>query len=84
MIKVECESCKAPYELDERRIPDKGMKMRCPKCGTSFTVTKSGGTTPAGAAAPAAPPPPASGAIAPPPAVGKGTMLGHAAPAAPL
>ena len=85
MIKVECVSCKAPYELDERRIPEKGMKMRCPKCGTSFGVTKHGVSSDAGAAAPPriAPPPP----IAPPPAVGaaavpKGTMLGMQAPPA--
>jgi predicted Zn finger-like uncharacterized protein len=74
MIKVECVSCKAPYELDERRIPEKGMKMRCPKCGTSFNVTRSGvatGAAPSQAIAPpiAAPlpiaaPPPA--AVAPP------------------
>jgi len=36
MIKVECVSCKSPYDVDERRIPEKGMKMRCPKCSTSF------------------------------------------------
>ena len=42
MIKVECESCKANYELDERRIPPGGMKMRCPKCGTSFDVSAGG------------------------------------------
>ena len=28
MIKVECVSCKSPYDVDERRIPEKGMKMR--------------------------------------------------------
>jgi predicted Zn finger-like uncharacterized protein len=38
MIKVECVSCKSPYDVDERRIPEKGMKMRCPKCNTSFMV----------------------------------------------
>lgn len=38
MIKVACESCKASYELDPRRIPPTGMKMRCPRCGTSFSV----------------------------------------------
>jgi predicted Zn finger-like uncharacterized protein len=94
MIKVECVSCKAPYELDERRIPEKGMKMRCPKCGTSFNVTRQGvasGAAPSQAIAPplavpapiAAPPPAA--AIAPPVAAGgipKGTMLGHQMPAA--
>lgn len=38
MLKVECESCKAPYQIDERRVPAGGMKMRCPKCGHSFMV----------------------------------------------
>lgn len=42
MVKVECESCKAPYQVDERRIPAGGLKMRCPKCGHSFTVTLPG------------------------------------------
>jgi len=94
MIKVECVSCKAPYELDERRIPEKGMKMRCPKCGTSFNVTRQGVASgaapsqaiapPLAAPAPIAAPPPAA-AIAPPVAAGgipKGTMLGHQMPAA--
>jgi len=93
MIKVECVSCKAPYELDERRIPEKGMKMRCPKCGTSFNVTRQGVASgaaasqaiapPLAAPAPIAAPPPAA-AIAPPVAAGgipKGTMLGHQMPA---
>ena len=39
MLKVECESCKAPYQIDERRVPATGLKMRCPKCGHSFLVT---------------------------------------------
>ena len=38
MFKVECPGCKAPYQVDERRIPASGLKMRCPKCGTSFKV----------------------------------------------
>src|ERR1700691_6162018 len=38
MLKVECEACKAPYQVDERRIPPTGLKMRCPKCGHAFTV----------------------------------------------
>lgn len=38
MLKVECESCKAPYQLDERRIPPTGLKMRCPRCGHAFLV----------------------------------------------
>jgi cellulose synthase operon protein C len=38
MFKVECPGCKAPYQVDERRVPSTGLKMRCPKCGTSFQV----------------------------------------------
>ncbi|MFO0614757.1 MAG: zinc-ribbon domain-containing protein [Polyangiaceae bacterium] len=60
MVKVECEGCKAPYEIDERRIPASGLKMRCPKCGTSVLVQKPGGAAPAPAAPPRKPPPPAA------------------------
>lgn len=38
MFKVECPGCKAPYQVDERRVPPSGLKMRCPKCGTTFKV----------------------------------------------
>ena len=38
VFQVECESCRAPYQIDERRVPPTGLKMRCPKCGHSFTV----------------------------------------------
>lgn len=38
MLKVECESCKAPYQIDEKRIPPQGLKMRCPRCGHAFVV----------------------------------------------
>src|SRR5688500_2213740 len=38
MFKVECTGCNAPYEVDERRDPSRVLTMRCPKCGTSFTV----------------------------------------------
>jgi predicted Zn finger-like uncharacterized protein len=54
MLKVECEACKAPYQIDERRVPPAGLKMRCAKCGHSFLVTSSG------VAAPAPQPPPAA------------------------
>lgn len=38
MFKVECPGCNAPYQVDERRVPSSGLKMRCPKCGASFQV----------------------------------------------
>lgn len=72
MLKVECESCKAPYQVDERRVPPTGLKMRCPKCGHTFLVTDpSKGGAPAGADAGAAP----KGAPSPK----KATMMGFGA-----
>ena len=32
----------AEYNLDDSRIPSGGMQLRCPKCGTTFQVTKQG------------------------------------------
>src|ERR1019366_6974043 len=66
MLKVECESCKAPYQIDERRVPPTGLKMRCPKCGHSFLVTNP--NAPAAPARPGAPPGP--------PRAPKPTMVG--------
>src|SRR5579859_1578359 len=96
MLKVECESCKAPYQIDERRVPPAGLKMRCPKCGHSFLVSNpsAGGgagagaspATPAAAAAGKAPPPPkpACGPFAAPSGASamKRTMMGVAPPPA--
>jgi predicted Zn finger-like uncharacterized protein len=82
MFKVECPGCKAPYQVDERRIPSNGLKMRCPKCGTSFKVDppsdarRTGPTPVLGGVlgvADSVPPP----ALAPPEPT-KGTMLGVA------
>jgi len=50
MFKVECLGCQAPYQVDEKRVPDKGLKMRCPKCGTSFRVEPPAGSTGTGGA----------------------------------
>src|SRR5215471_10862064 len=96
MFRVECPGCKAPYQVDERRVPQSGLKMRCPKCGTSFQVdpppadprTPSSANTVLGASLgfdarhDSVPPP----AIQPRPAVPqrkpplKGTMIGVAPP----
>jgi predicted Zn finger-like uncharacterized protein len=50
MVNVECPGCSAPYSVAEKRIPEGGLKMRCPKCGDSFVVQR-----PAGAGAPPSP-----------------------------
>src|SRR6185369_9621419 len=73
MITVACISCSHQYPLDERRLPATGLKMRCPKCGTTFLVFPDGRTTEAPAAKPATlagpkvpPPGPAKPLVAPP------------------
>ncbi|MBX3251942.1 MAG: zinc-ribbon domain-containing protein [Myxococcales bacterium] len=68
MIQVQCPSCAAPYDLDERRLPASGVRMRCPKCGESFHVGKDGSV-----GAPGAAPGAASVRSAHPTAVGVGT-----------
>src|ERR1700712_4467353 len=95
MFKVECPGCKAPYQVDERRIPSSGLKMRCPKCGTSFKVdpptdTRRSGPSPAlggafGVSDGEPAPPPALSAPAPRPAAAnlRGTIVGVAPAAAP-
>ncbi len=42
MVKGACDGCKAPYQIDERRIPASGLKMRCSKCGKSLVILKDG------------------------------------------
>jgi cellulose synthase operon protein C len=39
MFRVECSSCRAAYQVDERRVPAKGLMMKCPKCRASFLVS---------------------------------------------
>jgi predicted Zn finger-like uncharacterized protein len=51
MRKVNCEACGTAYDVDPRRIPPNGMKMRCPACGASVHVMPLGTE---GAAAPRA------------------------------
>ena len=82
MLKVECESCRAPYQIDERRVPAAGLKMRCPKCGHSFVVNNPNAAKPAGPPAP--PPKPTVGpqaTAASPKKVPQRTIVGIAPPA---
>lgn len=85
MFKVECPGCKANYNVDERRVPPtSGMKMRCPKCSTTFMVRRPGDgddlPAVAGADLPAvrsaAPSAPAAQAAPPPARARKQTVLG--------
>jgi predicted Zn finger-like uncharacterized protein len=51
MIKVSCPSCNASYDVDEHRLPDDGLRMRCPKCSESFQVHRDGSTAKSGGGA---------------------------------
>ena len=42
MIKIQCPSCAASYELDEKRMPSVGLNMRCPQCTEVFRVHADG------------------------------------------
>jgi predicted Zn finger-like uncharacterized protein len=64
MLKVECEACKAPYQVDERRVLPGGLKMRCPKCGHTFVVNNPN-APPAPPAVPKQTLPGAFGSVAP-------------------
>ena len=50
---VQCDNCKAKFNLADEKITDKGLKVRCSKCKTVFVAKR-----PAAESAPAAPPPP--------------------------
>ncbi len=65
-MRVTCPSCQATYNLDERRIPPGGAKLKCTKCQNIFPIQP----TPAGAVPlpssspqPPAPRRPADGAV---------------------
>lgn len=68
MHRVECESCKASYQVDERRIPANGLKMRCPKCGHTFIVKLENGAAVVKNIKGSSPPPAAGSKPEPPPA----------------
>ncbi len=75
MFKVDCPGCNAPYQVDERRVPQTGLKMRCPKCGTSFQVNKPGAEAGAPKQQPARPSPGLRGTM-----IGVASQRGGATP----
>jgi predicted Zn finger-like uncharacterized protein len=78
-MKVVCPHCRASYGIDDRRIPDKGLNVRCPKCRDTFPVRK---TAAAEAAVPLPAPPVAAPAVSPEPQRASAVPL--PAPSAPL
>lgn len=39
-MKVQCSNCKAVYQIDESKIPEKGAYVTCSKCKTRFHIKK--------------------------------------------
>ncbi len=39
---IQCPSCKTRFRFDERKITDKGLKVKCAKCSTKFIIMADG------------------------------------------
>jgi predicted Zn finger-like uncharacterized protein len=37
---IQCEQCRTKFKLDDSKVPDKGVKVRCAKCKLVFSVAK--------------------------------------------
>jgi predicted Zn finger-like uncharacterized protein len=37
---IQCDQCKTKFRLDDAKVPDKGVKVRCAKCKNIFLVQK--------------------------------------------
>jgi predicted Zn finger-like uncharacterized protein len=40
IMKVECPKCKATYKVDENKLPDEGVTVKCKKCQNQFFIEK--------------------------------------------
>jgi predicted Zn finger-like uncharacterized protein len=41
-MKVQCSNCEAVYQIDDSKIPEKGIHATCKKCKTRFHIQKKG------------------------------------------
>ncbi|MBL8953939.1 MAG: zinc-ribbon domain-containing protein, partial [Myxococcaceae bacterium] len=66
-MKATCPSCNAHLNIDDKKIPAGGARIKCPTCQNIFPVKPGGASSavplPGAAAAQPPPPPPASGAV---------------------
>ena len=44
-MRVQCSNCGAVYQIDDSKIPEKGIHATCKKCKTRFRIKKKGSTT---------------------------------------
>jgi predicted Zn finger-like uncharacterized protein len=52
---IQCQGCEAKYFLPQDKVPEKPIKVRCPKCTAVFTLVPQPDAVTAGVAAGAAP-----------------------------
>ncbi len=53
---VTCDQCQTKFRIPDEKVTDKGVKVRCTKCGNTFRVTKEASGAAAAPAPPAADP----------------------------
>lgn len=53
---ISCEQCRTRFRLDDSKVSENGVKVRCAKCRHIFTVYKEGDTAPASDTITATPP----------------------------
>ena len=58
---VKCEQCQTRFKIPDEKVTDKGVKVRCTKCGHTFRVTRDSAADASGVPVPL-PPAPAIGA----------------------
>ncbi|MCE9673783.1 zinc-ribbon domain-containing protein [Myxococcus stipitatus] len=76
-MKVSCPSCQTNYNIDDKRIPPGGAKLKCARCQTTFPIKAEAVSAPAPAAPPPAPAIPLPAAAPPAAAI---PLPGAAAP----
>src|SRR6185436_19430463 len=72
-MRVSCPSCSTTYNIDDKRIPAGGAKLKCAKCQTTFPIRPGMTAAPAGAV-------PLPGVSRPPPASNAVPLPGASAP----
>src|SRR6478736_4892844 len=46
---VKCEQCQTRFKIPDEKVTDKGVKVRCTKCGHTFRVTRESAVSAQGA-----------------------------------
>ncbi|MBI3086054.1 MAG: zinc-ribbon domain-containing protein [candidate division NC10 bacterium] len=65
-ITITCPACGRSGAVDERAVPDRPMRLKCPQCQGTFTFTKGTGVPPTASGTSAAPAAPQRARVPPP------------------